>query len=351
MDGTKAKASLALQQLEAREVPSATIADPLVNQARGRYAVATDAGPVAQVNVYDAPTGAMIGILTPFGRDFRGGARVATGDVTGDGVQDIVVAPGVGGGPLVKVFDGKTLQPVSTIRAFGESFQGGASVAVGDVTGDGRADVVIGSGPNSQARVEVYSGATLPIASPGRMQPAVLPTPWRSTVAYDPAFRGGVSVAVGDYNGDGRADVITGAGFGNTPLVKVFSGVTGNTISAFYAADIRFRGGVEVAAGDLNGDGKAEIVTGLGLGGGSNIRVFSQGKPTVTYQALPTDVRGVRVAVRDVNGDGQAEIVAASAQQSAPRVRIFQADGTSTGRTVRTFPAMMPTHRGGLFAG
>src|SRR5262249_55120877 len=141
---------------------------------------------------------------------FLGGVRVAVGDVNGDGVPDILTAPGAGGGPLVKVFSGTDLALLRSFDAYDEAFPGGLYVAAGDVNGDGRADIItapdVGGGP----LVRVFDGAS-----------GVLTLAFN---AYDPTFTGGVRVAAGDTNGDGKAEIITGPGFGGGPLVKVFNG-------------------------------------------------------------------------------------------------------------------------------
>src|SRR5207253_182607 len=94
-----------------------------------------------------------------------------------------------------------------------------------------------------------------------------------SFFAYAPGFSGGVFVAAGDVNGDGKADIITGAGPGGGPHVEVFSGADGSVLDSFFAYNPAFTGGVSVAAVDFNGDGKADIVTGAGPGGGPHVRV------------------------------------------------------------------------------
>jgi hypothetical protein len=82
--------------------------------------------------------------------------------------------------------------------------------------------------------------------------------------AYAPSFHGGVFVAAGDLNGDGKDDIITGAGRGGGGQVKVFDAATLQAIDSFFAYGPSFPNDVRVAAGDVNGDGIADIITGAG---------------------------------------------------------------------------------------
>src|SRR5262249_17446018 len=131
-------------------------------------------------------------------------------------------------------------------------------------------------------------------------------------MAYDPHFLGGVRVALGDVNGDGVPDIITAAGTTGGPEVKVFDGVTGKKIQDFMAYNSRFTGGVFVAAGDINSDGFADIITGADAGGGPEVRVFSGLTHAVLrdfYAYSPYFNGGVRVAAGDVNHDGVIDII------------------------------------------
>src|SRR5205823_1720929 len=94
-------------------------------------------------------------------------------------------------------------------------------------------------------------------------------------LAYDPGFTGRVRVAVGDVNGDGTPDIVTATGPGGGPDIHVYDGKTGNLIRRFFAYDPRFSGGEFVAAGDVNGDGYADVVIGADAGGGPNVVVFN----------------------------------------------------------------------------
>jgi hypothetical protein len=89
-----------------------------------------------------------------------------------------------------------------------------------------------------------------------------------------------VFVSAGDVNGDGRADVIVGAGAGANPHVRVFAstliGTQGALIGNFILPDsTAFTGGVRVAARDLDDDGCADLLVGLGAGGDSKIRTIN----------------------------------------------------------------------------
>lgn len=131
-----------------------------------------------------------------------------------------------------------------------------------------------------------------------------------SFFAYDKKLRGGVNVAIGDVDGDGQDEIVTGPGPSMEPMIKIFS-MGGILKNSFLAYDKNFKGGVSVAIGDVNGDGKSEIVTGPGAGGGPHIRTFNHtGQVISNFFAYDKSYRGgVRVSVGDINADGQPEIL------------------------------------------
>src|SRR5262249_54108377 len=140
--------------------------------------------------LFDAVTGAERARFAAFDLQIPSGVTVAVADVNGDGVPDVVAAPGAGGGPDVKVFSGASGALLRHFYAYAPGFQGGLFVAAGDVDGDGKADVVVAPGAGGGPDVKVFSGAS----------GALL----RHFFAYDPGFHGGLSVAAGDVDGDGK---------------------------------------------------------------------------------------------------------------------------------------------------
>jgi suppressor of ftsI len=199
--------------------------------------------------------------------------------------QDPFYAVGANAGrdPRVKVTNPVTGAVVGNFLAFPRSYQGGVRVAVGDVNGDGVYDIIVGKAQGS-SQVKVIDGTKLNQVDPktGVIRPSAL---LGNFLAYEPGFQGGVFVAAGDINGDGLADVITGPGIGRRSAVRVIDarklnqGSPTTTIKPsallanFLAYERNFLGGVRVAAGDNMGDGRIDIVTGQGPGG-SRVKVF-----------------------------------------------------------------------------
>jgi hypothetical protein len=278
------------------------------------------------VQVVNATTGAVIFTIDPF-PGFLGGVHVALGDLTGDNVDDIIVAAGASGGPNVKVYDGSTgLQidgPLGSFFAYDAAFTGGVFVAVADVNNDTVNDIITGAGAGGGPNVKVFSGTDGSVIA--------------NFFAYDAAFTGGVRVAAGDFNGDGYAEVVTGAGAGGGPNVKIFSGLslTGGAsveLASYFAYDPAFTGGVYVAVGDVNNDTQLDVVTGAGEGGGAHVKAFSGATTTTITSFLAYDVGyygGVRVGVGEIAGDAAADIITAPGMGASLPVRIYDATSAS----------------------
>jgi hypothetical protein len=305
--------------------------------------VGTDAGVPAEVRVYDAATNALRFTLDPF-PGFTGGLSVAAGDVNGDGVPDIIVGAGNGGGPAILVYDGVDGSLLSSFFAYEESFRGGVLVAAGDVNGDGHADIIAGTGVGGGPRVLVFSGADYSILA--------------NFFAYEESFRNGVLVAAGDVNGDGKADILTGTGPGGAPRVLVFDGATFKVLYDFYAMDPAARGGVNVGLADLNGDGHADLIIGSGIGEVPQVLVFSgvDLTPLANLQLnggkSETIKGGVRVAATDLDGSGTPDLLVSEGAGGDPSVRGYKVvSGTTQPVEIGTDTPFGPDYLGGIYVG
>ena len=272
--------------------------------------------------------------VTPF-VGFTGGVRTATADFNGDGVADLVVGTGPGIATQVRIFDGKTQAELFFVSPFENTFTGGVYISAGDVTGDGIPDLAITPDEGGGPRADVYSGAI------------GFPKIASFFGIDDTNFRGGARSAIADMTGDGVADLVVVAGFGGGPRVAAFEGrslSTGTPVKIFgdfFAFEQALRNGIFVTAGDINGDGFADLIAGGGPGGGPRVLALD-GKSLLSNQyvnlanffGVDVDSRGgIRVAVKNLDGDTKADLVVGSGAGAGSRVTGYlganiAADGT-----------------------
>ena len=229
------------------------------------FTASTDIGAFNRVTVYN-PDGSVLGRSEPFAPGFSNGTRTATVR-QGSGKELVAAVPGPGRQTEVKILDPITGSVLRTLEGFESSFSGGLFVAAGDVNGDGFEDIAISADQGGGGRVKVYDGQAFTLLAD-------------FFGIDDPSFRGGSRVAFGDVSGDGTADLVVSAGFGGGPRVALFNGKTvrpdqspSRLVGDFYVFEQTLRNGVYVSAGDINGDGFAELVAAGGPGGGP--RVFA----------------------------------------------------------------------------
>jgi hypothetical protein len=284
-----------------------------------------------------SPTLTPSGGIVPFEPGFTGGVRVATADLNGDGTLDVIVGPGPGRAAEVLVYDGKdTTAPKFRFSPFGDF---GDGLFVNVITLNGKPQVIVTPDQGGGPRVSIFDGSKLFAGTP-------------STIANfigigDPDFRGGARAVGGDVNGDGTDDLIVSAGFGGGPRIAIYDGVSVATgtqsptklIGDFFVIDPNLRDGAYVAAGDLDADGKADLLFGAGRGGPPQVQAFSgaavlaqgvaNGRLVATPLAdanlgsPPTNTGGLRVAARDLDGDGVADVIIGPGEGGGSRVNVF----------------------------
>jgi cyclophilin family peptidyl-prolyl cis-trans isomerase len=174
---------------------------------------------------------------------------------------------------------------------------------------------------------------------------------------FEVSFTGGVRTAVADVTGDGQADLITTAGFGGGPVIKVFDGVDGKELRSIMIFESTFRGGLYLDAKDASGRGYAQILVGAGQSGGPRVSLydFVQDKTVLNYFAYDSTLRGgVAVSLADLRGGEQFQILTASGPRGGPVISVFNPrrdDGFPVPTTIGSFFAGAQTDRAGRRVG
>jgi hypothetical protein len=262
--------------------------------------------------------------------------HVATGDVNGDGVNDVVTGMGlitmlnlttltqipVAAEP-VKIFDGTTLGNVSptvldSFHPYGNMFLGGIHVACADLDGDGKAEVITSKDEGGVGRIRVFAGADL--ANGTATQVADF-----DGIDGDPNATAGAHIATGDLNNDDVPDLLVGAQ--NGPRVAAFDGTTlqaGDTPTKLYGDFFAFdalthKGGLHVAVSDLDADGYGEVLAGSRKGA-PHLRNFDGELLFTSNGATRTlwwdrtfgdtaSTQGIRIVGKDLDGDSRGDLV------------------------------------------
>jgi len=267
-------------------------------------------GSVPQVKIFNLQNEYLRGFY-PYAVNFNGAVNVATGDVDGDGKSEIITSMGEGGVSQIKVFD-EFGNLENNFFAYNRYFKGGVNIAVGDINKDNVDEIITGAGPGGGPHVRVFDNK-------GNLKSEFF--------AYVPGFVGGVNVAVGDVDGDKKNEIITGAGPGGGPHVRVFDQY-GNIKRQFFAYQNNFTGGVKVASGDVDGVGINEVITVTASQGSPHVKIFTfSGNLLYDFYAFHDFNNGLNITSADINGDDTEEIIVAKNKGGNSEVIFFNQRG------------------------
>ncbi len=270
------------------------------------------------VHIVNRETGELVGRFLAYPESFRGGVRVATGDVTGDGVPEIITAPGRGYEPWIRVFNQSGVM-LTEFLAFASSFTYGVDVAVGDVDGDGLNDIAAAQSYNGSQVVLFRNTGSSFVHYKSEFYP------------FGSTFKGGATVELADMgtfsngtvvNGstpDGKAEIVVGNEAGMSPTVRVFdyTGSSAKVVRTFNPFTPTFQGGLSLDAARVDGDLIPDIIVGTGNGGGSNVEVDNGISGALVLSAFNayssattlSSNAPVRLAAVDQDGDGRTDII------------------------------------------
>lgn len=270
--------------------------------------------------------GSLFSAPVPYDTGGIGAGGVAIGDVNGDGKPDIVLGTANGLAVLLGKGDGTFQLPVF----YGTNGSGGAVVVIADVNGDGVSDLVTvnaglcGSHTNGCVAVLIGNGNGT----------------FRAAKTYDAGGPSTYSMAVADFNGDGKLDVVvTDCSPFNGTACGLFGVLMGRGDGTFSKVVTHNSGGVgawSVTTGDVNHDGKMDVVIGnlcqdSNCDGDGYVSVFlGRGNGTFRNPISYTSAgRTLTPAIADLNGDGNPDIVVANgAGNEGVGVMIGNGDGT-----------------------
>lgn len=309
------------QVCTAAPAASTTISTPTARVSRHILAVGTGIGTKPLVRVLSPTTGRNSKEFAPFSGTEKNGTNVTAGEFTGDQLPDIAVGTGAGTNAKVRVFTDRGVK-ITEFNPYSTQAGTGVSLVAADVDGDGRDELITvpAKGP-AQVRIFKYNTSTKKFSS------------YAQGFAFSRTQLNGYSVAAADLNLDGRAEIIVAPRTrGRTVTVwKVTTDKKFVRTASFSSYPITPTSGITLSTGDINGDGRPEILTTMGPGYWSDVKAFDQrGRLLARFEpASRSFLGGVDLTAMDVNNDGRDEVITGTYLRGDPGIRVFRYDGAT----------------------
>lgn len=308
--------------------------------------VAPGPGQGGKVKAY-TKTGTRLATFAPFGSTFNAGISIAAGDVNGDGKDEIIVAPRTGGAANVKVFRyvSGAFRLLKGVRAFGTSVPGGVTVSSGDVNGDGIDEIIAApyqEKDKTDRRVKVYAYRN------GGLTQLAAKSP------YDNNRYEGITTDTADLDGDGVDEIVVTPSLNAGDDLRVYRYGSGalTRVDTVRAVGTTFDGMTELTSGDVNDDGRDEIILSVRTGGQPKVFLYklnADDELTLhdSFRAYAQDFTGgVNVTALDVDQDDKAEVITAP-YRGAQKVKVWNTE-TASQSLRNSFYAFGSTFTGGV---
>lgn len=267
------------------------------------FVVAQGYGQWPVVRRYD-DHGVLYSEFFAYSPDFLGGVHVAMGDINGDGREEIITGAGAGGGPQVRIFSlgGEVM---GQFFAFDEGLRTGIRVAAGDLTGDGVDEIIVVADKGGTGQVRIFNRY-------GHLKGEFFPF---DRTEID------LSISVGNLDNDNESEIVVSELSGDGSI-RVYDG-NGRYVRAF--SNEKFKGGTTTAIGDLNQDGQNELLIAGVKGRASNVWVYTEdGSQVLNHFLFPMSfAKGIDIGIADIDQNGTTEVFAVPQGGGGPQVRIF----------------------------
>lgn len=278
-----------------------------------------------EAKVFDL-TGKLKTSFSFFDSSYRGSADLALGDINGDGIAEILICPGIGSQAIVKIYNAYGVEK-DALPAYSSSFKGGCYVATGDTNNNKQAEIITGAGFGGGPQIRIFEiGKEI-----------------KNFFAFAKTARQGVRVLANDLGSDGTAELITYSNL-NTPAEYDIFGNDGHLIATYKLKDLN-NNGLSLASGDFNGDGIKEIAVAGGFGNKSNIKINSTDGKLIKEIIYSQDyLGGLNLSAGDVNGDGKDEIIVSESFEGQGNIYFYNFDGNQ----IKTVIAYEGNYRNGV---
>jgi hypothetical protein len=237
---------------------------------------------------------------------FAGSLQFSRADLNNDGLEEIQITGTVQGRPALAILNGVTgalNSPPQYLSSSANPF--GTYIAFGDIDGDGINEMIVSSDRGS------------PTYGIWKLSPSGYALFSERTMEVYPGYIGGVRVAAGDVNGDGRAEIIVGTGSGADAMLKAYD-QDGRLVTTYVIPSSFGRGGILPRVGDYNGDGLMDVFVASGRRGDSQVAVFTGNSMLGAATQASHEITGtfsdsssiapIDLALADSDGDDMDEL-------------------------------------------